>query len=411
MDTAKQINVLYVSYDGMTDPLGQSQVIPYLIGLTKKGFSFTILSCEKKDRYAANKETISRLLTAASIAWEPVLYTKKPPVLSTLFDYYQLKKKAVQLNKRLHFKLIHCRSYIPALLGLWMKRKYQVPFLFDMRGFWADERIDGELWKIENPVFKAIYCYFKRKEIDFLREAAAVVSLTEAGKNEILQWKGLAIGAQKISVIPCCADVETFDPDKIPVIEQQKLRQRLNLGENDFVVGYLGSIGTWYLLDEMIRFFFLLKKEIPHAKLLFVTHDDPSVILLKVQQYGTDSSDVIMTSAERNEVPLMISLFTYGLFFIKPAYSKMASSPTKQGELMAMGVPVICNAGVGDTDKIVSRYDSGLTVTGVHFEETIRQLAAGRNYQQNKIRAGAIDFFSLDNGIAQYNHIYSCICK
>ncbi|WP_158797044.1 glycosyltransferase [Pedobacter sp. L105] len=411
MDTAKQINVLYVSYDGMTDPLGQSQVIPYLIGLTKKGFSFTILSCEKEERYTANKEVISQLLTAASIIWEPVLYTKKPPVFSTLFDYYKLRKKAVHLNNRLHFKLVHCRSYIPALLGLWMKRKYQVPFLFDMRGFWADERIDGDIWKIENPVFRTIYHYFKRREIDFLRDADAVVSLTEAGKNEIMRWKSLNISAQKISVIPCCADVETFDPDKISVAEQHKLRLRLGLGGNDFVVGYLGSIGTWYLLDEMIRFFFLLKKEMPHAKLLFVTHDDPSVILLKVQQYGVNSSDVIMTSAERKEVPLMISLFTYGLFFIKPAYSKMASSPTKQGELMAMGVPVICNSGVGDTDQIVSCYDSGLTVMGDHFEETIRQLAAGRNYQKNKIRAGALDFFSLDNGIAQYHRIYSRICK
>jgi hypothetical protein len=44
------MNVIYISYDGMTDPLGQSQVIPYLIGLTKKGHNISIISCEKTTR-------------------------------------------------------------------------------------------------------------------------------------------------------------------------------------------------------------------------------------------------------------------------------------------------------------------------------------------------------------------------
>ena len=42
--------VLYITYDGMTDPLGQSQVLPYLVGLSEKGYKFTILSFEKKER-------------------------------------------------------------------------------------------------------------------------------------------------------------------------------------------------------------------------------------------------------------------------------------------------------------------------------------------------------------------------
>ena len=47
--------ILFISYDGMTDVLGQSQVIPYLAGLTKMGYTFTILSCDKPDKYLANK--------------------------------------------------------------------------------------------------------------------------------------------------------------------------------------------------------------------------------------------------------------------------------------------------------------------------------------------------------------------
>ena len=44
-------HALYLSYDGMTDPLGQSQVLPYIIGLQQKGIAFTLISFEKIERF------------------------------------------------------------------------------------------------------------------------------------------------------------------------------------------------------------------------------------------------------------------------------------------------------------------------------------------------------------------------
>jgi len=86
------IPVLYISYDGMTDSLGQSQVIPYLIGLTKKGYAFTLMSCEKEENFAQHKNKIQSILDANNIIWKPISYTKKPPVLSTVYDVNRLKK-------------------------------------------------------------------------------------------------------------------------------------------------------------------------------------------------------------------------------------------------------------------------------------------------------------------------------
>ena len=47
------MRALYISYDGMTDPLGRSQVLPYLQGLSERGHEITLLSCEKPARMAA----------------------------------------------------------------------------------------------------------------------------------------------------------------------------------------------------------------------------------------------------------------------------------------------------------------------------------------------------------------------
>ena len=63
---AKPCGVLYVSYDGMTDNLGQSQVIPYLKGLRKKGYAVHILSCEKEIAFEKRKKFISKLLYSLS---------------------------------------------------------------------------------------------------------------------------------------------------------------------------------------------------------------------------------------------------------------------------------------------------------------------------------------------------------
>ena len=110
-----------------------------------------------------------------------------------------------------------------------------------MRGFWADERVDGKLWDLKNPIYKWVYNYFKRKELQFLNNADYTVSLTFSGKEEMLKWKGVNGLKNRLEVIPCCADLNLFKP----VEGDSKI----------FTLGYLGSIGTWYLLDEMLLFY------------------------------------------------------------------------------------------------------------------------------------------------------------
>src|ERR1039458_9224042 len=95
--------ILYISYDGMTDQLGQSQVIPYFIGLAKSGYQITIISFEKENNYKKNLEIIRTLLANNNINWKPLFYTKNPPVFSTLFDLWRMKslaldRKSTRLN-------------------------------------------------------------------------------------------------------------------------------------------------------------------------------------------------------------------------------------------------------------------------------------------------------------------------
>lgn len=405
--------VLYLSYDGMTDPLGQSQVIPYLQGLTAAGWQITLVSFEKKERADKAPEIATRL-QASGINWQPLAYTRQPPVLSTLFDIWRLKRHVRKLHRQHNFALVHCRGYITALAGQWLKKRLGVKFVFDMRGFFADERVDGGLWNLKNPVFRAIYNFFKKKEQAFFSQADHSICLTYNGREIIHSWPHLAGQPVPVTVIPCCADLQLFDPGQADPARALALSQQLYLPTRAKVLAYLGSIGTWYMLPEMLAFFGRLLQHHPDFVLLFITAEPPEQIMAEARKQGVPSESLRITRAERAEVPLLLSLACASLFFIKPVFSKQASSPTKQGELMAMGIPVICNSGVGDTDYVVKKYGSGLLVNEMNhngYEQAIAQLPRLWQTDPASIRAGAEDFYSLQKGVGRYLQVYHSVTQ
>lgn len=401
------MNVLYLSYDGMTDPLGQSQVLPYLRGLTRLGHSFTLISFEKPDRYERHCKHIAQRMQDAGIDWQPLLYTKRPPVLSTLYDKYRMEKLAFALHRSKNFDIVHCRSYISALVGQKMKQKAGVKFVFDMRGFWADERVDGGIWNLRNPVYRSIYNYFKRKEKEFLLQADHIISLTYAAAEQ-LQSRKLSALPLPITVIPCCADLNLFKSEHIDQQERRSLKQQLGIPDDVFVLSYLGSIGTWYMPGEMMDFFKRLLIQKPEAKFLFITTEPREYLVRLAAERGVLADKIITTHASHAKVPLYLSLSNWSIFFIKPVFSKMASSATKQGEIMGMGIPHVCNSGVGDIASVLENGQSGIAIDSFDpcaYDAAITTMLL-KPFSANEIRSNAIRFYELETGVASYNEVY-----
>ncbi len=393
----------------MTDPLGQSQVIPYLRELTKLGYQFTLLSVEKKERMEKNGEQLRQILSDAGIRWETISFTAKPPVFSKIYDQLRLNAKAAQLHRSEKYDLIHCRSYVAAAAGLKLQEKYNVPFLFDMRGFWVDERVDSGLWDLNNPLYKRFYNIYKKKEKKYFESSTHIISLTNKGKEELVN--NYQVAAEKISVIPCCADLQHFDYREINKTKQQELRSALQIDNSRQVLSYLGSLGGWYMTNEMLDFFKVLKEKIPAAIFLFITHDKKEEILKIATAKGIAPEDIRVQPAGRSEVPLFLSISDWSIFFIKDLYSKKASSPTKQGEIMAMGIPIICND-IGDTGLIVK--ESGVGVVIDKFDQTaylqiVDQMEGLLKSNKEQARYYASKYYDLNSGVAIYNKVYQQI--
>ncbi|HKK67392.1 MAG TPA: glycosyltransferase, partial [Bacteroidales bacterium] len=237
-----------------------------------------------------------------------------------------------------------------------------------------------------------------------------VISLTEAGKEIMAERDSWNVSADDISVIPCSADLQHFSPDTPDPEMANKLRKDTGLKQNDFVLSYLGSLGTWYMTREMLDFYAELLKKKPDAKFLIISRDDPEIMLKPAREKGIPDKNIIIRPASRQEVPALISLSSVSIFFIKPVFSKKASSPTKLAEVLGMGVPVICNAGVGDVDSIVGENNAGLVIEKMqaqHYRDAIIKLDDLLQTNPEKLRQLATDLFSLDKACKTYRTVYN----
>jgi glycosyltransferase involved in cell wall biosynthesis len=403
--------VLYLSYDGMCDPLGGSQVLPYLFGLARRGHDIDLISFEKPERSEQERSAVAQACAAGGIRWHPLAYHKWPPVLSSIYDVIRMGRLAVRLQREHGFDLVHCRSYLAALVGLRLKRRYGLPFIFDMRGFWADERVDGGQWNLSNPVFRAVHAYFKKREGDFLAEAAQVVSLTQAAKRIMLGWEGGRRARAPITVIPCCVDFDAFPP--VTPRARASARRRLGIGPKTKVAGYLGSFGSWYMVAEMMDFFRVQLERDSTAVFLIVSREPAEEVMAVARARRVPADRLVVRAASRSEVPELMAAADYGLFFIKPVFSKTSSSPTKMGELLALELPMVTNGGVGDVEQILAETGAGIIVD--RFEEEAYRSALDAigtlKPDMARWRAAARRWLDLEFAVGQYDAIYGATAR
>jgi glycosyltransferase involved in cell wall biosynthesis len=399
-------NTLYISYDGLTDALGRSQVLPYVTGLRRRGHRFTILSCEKPDRFASEGAKVRAICEAEGIAWRPLPYHQRPPVLSGVYDRIMLSREAARLHRETLFDIVHCRSYIPAAAGMALKRRFGVRFLFDMRGLWPEEKVEAGSWPQSKPLFRAIYNYFKRLEAKLFASSDHVVTLTRASLPNLQARPTLRDGGAGLSVIPCCADFEHFPLPTAAI--RAEARRTLGIHAEAKVLAFLGSPGPWYLLDEMLDFFAVYQAKVPEALMLFVSHHPRELVVQAAARRGIPADRIVVRGATREEVPQFMSAADAGLFFIPPVPSKVATSPTKMAEMMALGLPVVANARIGDVEEILRDTGCGVTVRSFDqsgYEAAVEEL--GRiSRSPAEVREAAIALFDLAEGVDRYDGIY-----
>lgn len=395
--------VLWISYDGVLEPLGESQVVSYAEQLAG-GATVAILSFEKPDDLLDSRRVEAKRarLQAAGISWFPLPYHYTPRLVAKPVDFVLGWRTAQRWMRRMRHqpRIIHARGYPPALIALGFKRLGRACFLFDMRGHWVDWKVDIGHWK-RRGVLHRLGKHFERR---FLAGADAIVVLSRPAFNDLATLGSISPTAH-VQVIPTCVDLERFRP-----IGDACDRRRA-AGLDGVVVGCVGTLSHSYQRDETLSYLALLARRLPRMTALIVTREDHESLRDAALRAGIPPGQVVLRRASFEEMPALIALMDVGVFFVKPRFSMRAAAPTKLGEFLACGVPVVIAGPIGDAGEIVRRGRVGLVLDGAHEEEHERSVAALRDLladddTPNRCRWVAAAEFSIDRAVAAYDNLY-----
>ena len=361
-------HVLFISYNGMLDPLGQSQVLPYLRELSKRGVRFTLLSFERDKAFTregvSQCEQLREQLKTHGIEWHWLRYHQRPSIPATIYDVMAGYRKAGVLVRRNRIEMVHARGHIPATIALMLKRRFGIKMIFDLRGLMAEEYVDAGHWREGGLPYRIT----KAAERRILAATDGIVTLTERIWPIIREWEGLRGRAVHHEVIPCCVDLSLFR-----FSDEERARRRSELGLRDrLVMVYSGSLDGWYLTEQMADFFGAFVKQNREAHLLWLTTGSHDRVreLMRARSIGPDNFSVRAVAS--SEVPSYLAAADVGLAFIKRCVSKIASSPTKNGEYLACGLPLVINAGVGDSDLLINEWQAGVLIEDFGEEDYLK---------------------------------------
>jgi glycosyltransferase involved in cell wall biosynthesis len=397
---SKGTPVLYVSYDGLLEPLGASQVVPYVERLAARGFSMEVLSFEKSadlDDESRRRALASRL-DRAGVRWSPRRYHRRPSSPATLYDVAAGILAGLDWSRRnggrVALRLVHSRSYVAGLIGLALKRVTGARLIFDTRSFLVDERIESGMWRADAAVARVA----RRVERELLEHSDATVVVTRAGEQALAS---LAPGRRlpRSRVIRPCADLERFRPAADPT----EARAALGLPQAPIVV-HAGALGTWYLGEET----FAIGKSFAEqggGRFVVLTRE------LDVAR-GLDSlthAGALVRALHHEEMPCWLAAADAGLALVRPDPAKRGSTPVKLAEYLGCGLAVAATHHVGDLDEDLAGSSVAFTFDpGEHAAAVAERLLAAARLpaRVREARALAVRHYSIERAVDDYAALY-----
>ncbi|TXC69497.1 glycosyltransferase [Bradymonadales bacterium TMQ1] len=404
---SQRSHIVYVSSDGMLEPLGTSQVLRYVRALAGRGgMRFTVVSLEKgadrAERDGEREEELARLLAAEGIGWERGDYEAGGGPAAAARNVARLRGLVREVCARGPIDLVHARSYVAAAVA----RSLGLTYLFDIRGYWVDERLEQGRW-FDGALRLKLARIWER---DLYQKSAAVVSLTVQAAEEIKQGRfGPWPEEREVEVIPTCVDYGEFglggpgDAGVVPAPVRERLRGAL-------VVGMVGAISQAYCVEASVRLFEQVLARRPEAHLLCLTRQAPALLAI-LEKARLDPSRYTITSARHDEMASWLSLMDWGLLLRKEEPSHRAAMPTKLAEFFASGVRPVqwgCNR---EVRRWVERAQSGVVLEDLSEAELRRAadvIAASERCMHTALKARWMTqaHFDLSEGVRRYAGLY-----
>jgi len=367
-------DLAYATVDSLAEGVGSSQIAPLMEKLANHGMKINLLTFEKESPPDSLVERMKR----TRVEWTQIPFGNNGP--------FGGMTRTLKLAKLMpDSEITHARSDFPAVAT---RFSGQDRILWDVRSLWADQRKFIE----ENRLKRSVLSLYSPFEKLACNSAIALSTLTKA-VVPVLEDRYRNLPSLR-TVVPTAVDLDRF---KFSPVMPAKLKGL-----------YSGTYNKYYDLE-------LSRKIIEALKRLISCEVDWA----KPKESRTDSLNAGENSiftATQPEMAKLMSEYSFGISICKETagLSLKAAMPTKIAEFLAIGRPVVVNAGLGDCDDMLLKTKTGVVVSRADDLDQkaieLYELCLDPETPE-RCRFLAETHFSLDQGVKNYLEIYKEMLK
>ncbi len=385
---------LYITYDGLLDPLGNSQILPYIENLSDHGYKFILFSFEKSDRSKQSIRDLYIRLESRGIKWFYLPFKKRRfGYFIRIFQVWLLIKSKIKDIKVL---LFHTRGITTAIIYFLCGLK--CPLIYDIRAF-SGEYIDCRRLS-KKSIFAFLLLSFEKYLINL---SSGIVVLDQSGAD-FIHNKYSRIKAI-VKVIPTCTKTNLF---------LKKNKDFKSSSEKIYRLVFLGGARYPYRPDLAI---FLVKQLLQNniiCELDFINERDHEYLSHLCQKYNLPKKSYSIFSVPQKDIPYYLINYDAGLIFNTTGDWRRMSSPTKLGEYLAAGLNVISLSGINVIDTLSRKEPDLFDIFDENdFKKNIsktrlKQIETKLKDPSNSDKARKLAFiqFDLNIGNKKYKDLY-----
>jgi hypothetical protein len=371
MKVDTNFDLTYVTIDSIAEGVGSSQILPLIQRHARSGLKINLISFEK----ISPRNELIDFFRSIGVSWSPLPFENNH-VTNPLSRINSLRREIRNTN------LIHARSDLPTVSAI---ASHQAPVLWDVRSLWADQKVIIQ----DSTLNKSLYRVFRGFESISASRSHGMSTLTRA-VVPILEGRNARVPALR-TVVPTAVDLNSFKLNPIIPIKTKAL--------------FSGTFNKYYDLNLsklfMNEFRKLAKVEIHWAR--------PA----ESNRSQIDVGETQVLQLNQMQMSEILADYCFGVSVCKmdAGPSLKAAMPTKIGEFLAVGRPVVVNKGLGDMDEFIQEFNAGIILDGSlenlkEGAEKLRSLIDDKD-TPTRCRALAEKYFNMDTGAENYLNLYS----
>ncbi|MGY6744976.1 MAG: glycosyltransferase family 4 protein [Cecembia sp.] len=325
-------------------------------GLVEQGIEVDMISTHNQAFYDL------KIIDGIRVHYLPIPYDQRFGFLKRIWAFYRFTRSAKSWIKKLprpDYLYITSTPLTTGLIGLWAKRKFALPYIFEVRDLWPDAPI--QVGAIRNPLIKKLL-YALEKRI--YQQAIKIVALSPGIASNIRKKCPQA----NLHIIPNFADAEIFKKEE----KSATLLKKFGL-KNTLTISYTGAIGQVNVVDEILKLAHLSKKQkLPFQFLVMGRGSKLPDLLEKAKSQNLENFHLIPFGSKK-EVAEVLNQSDVAFISFDQLPILRTNSPNKFFDAIAAGKVILVNH-KGWIYDLVKQYEIGFYFHPSNPEEGLKIL-------------------------------------